>query len=78
MDDLTDTVSEKQLKRFIKIRNESGFASNLQFQFDAHEAGFKVDALGTVEKTAEGYRWHVPPHGYLIEEAGQLRLESDE
>lgn len=52
------TPTTAQLEKFVKVRNKSGFASNLQFQIDAVACGFKISDLPTVEKTAEGnYKW---------------------
>jgi hypothetical protein len=59
--------TKKQLERFIAKRNKSGFASNLQFAFDAQECGFDVNDLGPAHKLeAGGYRWWTD-HGQLIE-----------
>lgn len=52
------TLTSAQLEKFVKVRNKSGFTSNLQFQIDAEECGFKIADLPTVEKTEEGnYKW---------------------
>jgi hypothetical protein len=62
--------SKAQLLRFVKIRNESGFQSNLQFQFDASECGFEVrDLDGPYRYEPGGWRWFTP-HGELIEHPG--------
>lgn len=68
-------MTKEQLRRFVEIRNASGFSSNLQFAFDATEAGFDVSELGTAERrSAGGYRWKTP-HGLLLEHpGGQLEL----
>jgi hypothetical protein len=62
-----------QLRKFVNIRNRSEFSSNLQFAFDANEAGFDVEALGTAEKVgykhAPLYRWQVG-HGLMLQEWG--------
>lgn len=39
-------LTEASIKKFVRIRNESAFASNLQFQIDAQRAGFTSDDLG--------------------------------
>lgn len=67
--------TKKQIGRFIKIRNASGFSSNLQFSIDAREAGFDVNDLGEAFKLEEGgYGWSTP-HGQLIEKPnGQTKL----
>lgn len=69
-------MTRKQLERFVKVRNKSGFASNLQFQIDANECGFKVLDLGDVLKVADGYIWHTP-HGRIRERHGVLSFEND-
>lgn len=62
--------TKKQLLAFVRIRNASGYASNLQFAFDCDEAGFKLEELGQAYKLeAGGYRWHTE-HGQLIEYPG--------
>lgn len=68
-------MTKEQLLRFIRIRNASGFSSNLQFASDATEVGFKVEALGQVcRRPAGGYRWETK-HGVLIElPGGELML----
>lgn len=72
------TPSREQLLAFIKTRNASPFASNLQFQIDAHECGFDAGALGAPEATEtdglKTYIWRTP-HGRLVEMGGFLSLE---
>lgn len=57
-------LTKAQLRRFVQRRNQSGFNTNLQFQIDANECGFKVSDLGDVTKlTVDGftaYLWNVP------------------
>ena len=71
--------TKQQLTRFVALRNKSGFASNLQFAFDAKECGFDVDDLADAIKVeGGGYRWHTE-HGLLIERPdGQMELKADE
>lgn len=68
-------ITKNQIARFVKIRNGSGFSSNLQFSIDAHEAGFDVGALGDAVKRDEGgYQWQTK-HGQLVEYPnGQMEL----
>ena len=67
-------MTKEQLLKFIKIRNASGFQSNLQFEFDAREAGFDAKDLGHVAKVDNGlYEWKTP-HGVLVEFHGVLEL----
>lgn len=69
-------MTEDQLKRFIAIRNTSGFDSNLQFHLDLGEAGLTVDDLGPVTKIdAHHYTWQTP-FGILREHYGELVLET--
>jgi hypothetical protein len=74
-------MTKEQLLKFIKIRNSSGYSSNLQFSIDAEEAGFKVEELGAVEKVglrhAPAYHWQTP-WGTLIETGGELSLREGE
>ena len=65
-----------QLLAFIKRRNASSFASNLQFQIDARESGFDAADLGVpevIEGDGKVYVWRTP-HGQLEERSGVLRL----
>ncbi len=73
-------MTKEQLKHFIKVRNESGFTSNLQFGIDADECGFKVEELGTPHRIKgaginfyTGWSWDTP-HGELREIHGNLSL----
>lgn len=70
--------TRKQLHAFIKTRNASPFASNLQFQIDARECGFDAGDLGVAEVTeSDGlktYLWQTS-HGRLVEMGGFLTLE---
>jgi hypothetical protein len=54
-------LTMKKLDRFVKVRNRSGFPSNLQFQIDANECGFEVSELGDVRvfhiDGSKGYEW---------------------
>ena len=67
--------TKNQIKRFVQIRNKSGFSSNLQFSIDAREAGFDVSDLGDAVKRDEGgYLW-ATAHGKLVEHPnGQMEL----
>jgi hypothetical protein len=52
-----DMLTMKQLQKFVKTRNKSGFQSNLQFQIDASASGFGVDDLGDVLPfTIDGFK----------------------
>jgi hypothetical protein len=67
-------MTRNQLERFVSIRNKSRFSSNLQFSFDAKQAGFNAKDLGDPVKLGEGhYTWQTP-HGVLTEFAGRLSL----
>lgn len=64
----------KQLERFVRVRNNARFHTNLQFDIDANTCGFKTDALGDAKKQDDGsYVW-TTPHGRLIESNGTLAL----
>lgn len=67
-------LTKTNLMNFIKRRNESSFATNLQFHTDAQECGFDVKELGKTTKRENGYSWSTP-YGTLIEENFQLRLD---
>lgn len=68
-------MTRAQLDRFIRIRNKSGFNSNLQFISDAEEAGFDAVELGNATKHDFGtYTW-TTPYGTLTERDGCLTLE---
>jgi len=70
-------MTRDQLKRFIKVRNRSDFATNLQFQIDAEYCGFRVGDLGTAKKVEDGvYQWQTP-FGLLREAHGHLELVKD-
>jgi hypothetical protein len=65
----------EQIEKFISIRNESEFDSNLQFAIDANEAGLNLDELGPGKKIdIKHYEWQTE-FGRLIESGGILRLE---
>ena len=74
-------MTKKQLEKFVKMRNASEYSSNLQFQIDADECGFKVKDLGDpkrvmdsrVKDLAVGYCWETP-HGVLVEVRHRLFL----
>ena len=67
------TMTKKQLLRFVKTRNASGFASNLQFQIDAEACGFRCEELGEGRRVpiqgTVGYEWTVK-----TKDAGTIRL----
>lgn len=68
-------LTEAKLKRFVKVRNESEFNSNLQFWSDATDCGFCIKELGDPEKVDVGhYRWKTP-FGDLVEQYGKCRIE---
>lgn len=68
-------ITEAKIAKFIKIRNESPHQSNMQFEFDARQAGFSVADMPKPEKVDEGhYVWHFP-FGKLVEQYGKLRLD---
>lgn len=58
-------ITFAQLRRFVMLRNKSGFDSNLQFECDATSCGFTSTDLGNPEgpiTTGAGYRaylWNV-------------------
>lgn len=74
-------VTLSKLRRFVKLRAKSGFASNLQFQIDCNEAGMSVDDLGPVRKGEVGgiraYLWTTPA-GDLCEIGGRLLIVADQ
>jgi hypothetical protein len=63
----------QNLKKFISIRNKSSFHSNLQFGIDLEEAGIKMEELGELIKTEDGYMWKTL-YGDLVETNGKLEL----
>jgi hypothetical protein len=70
--------SYAQLAKFVKLRNESPFASNLQFACDATDCGFDVKDLGAPEKIelSSGlfmYEWRTP-NGIVQELDGVTEL----
>lgn len=68
-------MTKAQLLRFIKMRNKSGFNSNLQFSFDMSECGIKAKELENATNLNDraGCWWDLP-HGVLVELYGQLTL----
>jgi hypothetical protein len=74
-------ISKTQLKKFVRVRNESEFSSNLQFQIDAQECGFEAKDLGDPRRVMDtrydnhpvGYCW-VTEHGVLVEYHHKLFL----
>jgi len=67
-------LSQRKLERFIKMRNASGFPSNMQFMADAEDCGFNVEDLGDVTKHTEGVYYWETPFGLLVERLGMMRL----
>lgn len=69
-------ITKKKLDAFCKLRNESPFSNNMQFQSDCEEAGFKISELGGCEKIANGhYQWDIPVGAariILTEKNGQM------
>lgn len=69
-----------QLRAFIRRRNRSPGNSHEQVVLDAEACGFNIAVFGPATKIPphEHYRWHLPPHGVLIEQDGTLRLVLDQ
>lgn len=69
------SITEAKIRRFVKIRNKSPFASNLQFWSDLHEAKINSDEMPEPDKGHIGnliaYRWRFP-FGDLIEFRGEM------
>jgi hypothetical protein len=56
------------IRKFMEVRRKSGLSSNLQFSFDAEEAGFNAADLPAVTKLdGGGYEWTFT-HGVLRED----------
>lgn len=57
-------LTKENILKFVEIRNASTIFTNLQFQIDAEEAGFKVSELGTAIKRKNSggiwYKWETP------------------
>lgn len=68
-------MTKNQLLKFVKIRNESEFQTNLQFMLDLQQCGLSVKDFEGPRKVAEGHWEWDTPHGTLIEEHGEMRLE---
>ena len=72
----------RKLQKFIRLRNKSEFATNLQFGIDLDRAGLKVTDLGQAFPLpgGSGYQWFIPEDGRgnirLIEEDGTMRMET--
>lgn len=73
-------LTEKRIREFIRVRNASQFASNLQFQIDADACGVDLDLLGAAAPVAHGYAWTLP-FGTLREDTrfacGKMALFKD-
>jgi hypothetical protein len=50
-------TTEKQLRKFVKVRNASPHQGNLQFYFDAEECGIEPTVFETVKTIPAGYLW---------------------
>jgi len=65
-------MTKQQLVKFVKTRNASEYLSNMQWQTDAEECGFKSTELGepknllNMENQLGGYFWETE-HGCLVE-----------
>lgn len=69
------TATTDNLLKLCKIRNKSGFSSNLQFQIDCEAAGIKLADLGPAIKQDDGsYKWELPG-GALVESGGKLEWQ---
>lgn len=68
-------LTVQRLRRFVAIRNKSGFSPNLQFSIDADSAGVDLDLLGKPVRfmfdAFTGYRWGTP-YGTLVEYGRRL------
>jgi hypothetical protein len=68
MNATTYKLTAHKLRRFAAIRNKSDLNTNMQFGFDAQQAGFPVSDLGPALKQPNGnYVWQTP-FGDLIED----------
>lgn len=73
-------LTREQLDKFIKLRNESRYDSNFQFQVDLDAAGISgISDLGKVKEVQEAvgltmWTWDTP-FGKLVEQDGVLSLE---
>jgi hypothetical protein len=74
----------KKIRRFITIRNHSGYDTNLQFQIDLGSADLKVTDLGKPRTFTldgfPGYEWTlILPNGArrMVEFGRTLHLEGD-
>jgi hypothetical protein len=68
-------MTRKQMEKFIKLRNKSGFNSNLQFMIDMREAGIEVSELENCTNLNERIGcWWDTPVGVLVELHGRLTL----
>ena len=68
-------MTKAQLLRFIKMRNKSGFNSNLQFCIDLRECGIDAKELENATNLNDRIGcWWDTPHGVLVELRGQLTL----
>ena len=57
-DEFRDKLMVARFRKFVKIRNSSGLSNNLQFGFDATEAGLDVRDFPDVIKLADNhYLW---------------------
>lgn len=70
------TLTIAKLRKFVKVRNKSGYSSNMQFWSDAkHTCGFDPEELGDPIKGKSGhwpaYRW-TTPFGNLYEVGGRM------
>lgn len=67
-------ITKKNIEKFIKVRNDATYHTNLQFQIDADACGFSTAELPAAQKVDGAWRWDLP-FGTLVEELGMLRLE---
>ncbi len=67
-------MTKNQLIKFVKLRNQSEFASNLAFGSDADACGFDGKELGKPDRyLGDGWTW-ATPHGFLVEIGGKMVL----
>jgi hypothetical protein len=70
-------ITEKQLQRFIKMRNRSPFKSNAQFECELAVCEINSADIGTRKADGEGRSiWHIQVlQKFLVEESGKLCLK---
>lgn len=67
-------ITQKQIEKFVKIRNKSAYSSNIQFFTDLAKCGIEEEELGEAKKIGNGWKWELSC-GMLTEIEGRMEFK---